>query len=79
MNQRTASCSFHALMYMTEGMALRRHRRRCERECQPVFVDRDGQANGIEPYHYLVALFKNLPLAETADDFEALLPWRLTQ
>jgi transposase len=38
-----------------------------------------AKANGIEPYHYLVALFKKLPLAETADDYEALLPWRLTQ
>ena len=38
-----------------------------------------AKANGIEPYHYLVALFKELPLAETADDYEALLPWRLMQ
>ncbi len=38
-----------------------------------------AKANGIEPYRYLVALFKKLPLAETVDDYEALLPWRLTQ
>ena len=38
-----------------------------------------ARANGIEPYRYLVALFKKLPLAQTADDYEALLPWRLTQ
>jgi transposase len=36
-----------------------------------------AKANGIEPYRYLVALFKQLPLAQTADDYEALLPWRI--
>jgi hypothetical protein len=36
------------------------------------------KANSVEPYTYLVALFKSLPLANTADDYEALLPWRLT-
>ena len=36
-----------------------------------------AKANGVEPYRYLVALFKQLPLAQTADDYEALLPWRL--
>jgi hypothetical protein len=35
------------------------------------------KANSIEPYHYLIALFKGLPNAHTADDYEALLPWRL--
>lgn len=35
------------------------------------------KANGIEPYTYLVALFRQLPLAKTVEDFEALLPWRL--
>ena len=37
-----------------------------------------AKANNVEPYRYLVALFKKLPLAQTADDYEALLPWRLT-
>lgn len=36
-----------------------------------------AKANGIEPYRYLVALFKKLPLAQTADDYEALLPWNI--
>ncbi|PYE73350.1 transposase IS66-like protein [Xylophilus ampelinus] len=36
-----------------------------------------AKANGIEPYGYLVALFKKLPLAQTADDYEALLPWNI--
>jgi len=35
------------------------------------------KANSIDPYTYLVELFRCLPLAKTADDFEALLPWRL--
>lgn len=37
------------------------------------------KANRIEPYRYLVDLFQKLPSARTADDFEALLPWHLTQ
>jgi transposase len=36
------------------------------------------KANAVDPYRYLVALFRALPLAATADDYEALLPWRLT-
>jgi transposase len=35
------------------------------------------KANGVDPYRYLVALSKALPLAKTADDYEQLLPWRL--
>lgn len=35
------------------------------------------KANSIDPYQYLVALFRALPSATTADDFDALLPWRL--
>jgi transposase len=37
------------------------------------------KANGIEPYTYLVELFRQLPLAKTVDDFEALLPWHLAK
>ena len=36
-----------------------------------------SKANGVDPYRYLVALFKALPLAKTADDYERLLPWLL--
>jgi hypothetical protein len=36
-----------------------------------------AKANGIEPYGYLVALFRKLPLAKTVDDYEALLPWNI--
>ena len=35
------------------------------------------RANGVEPYGYLKSLLIALPLACTADDYEALLPWRL--
>ena len=37
------------------------------------------KANGIEPYTYLVQLFRQLPLAKTVEDFEALLPWQLVE
>nr|WP_265305406.1 hypothetical protein [Verminephrobacter eiseniae] len=36
----------------------------------------DGKA-GAQANRYLVALFKRLPLAQTADDYEALLPWNI--
>jgi transposase len=36
------------------------------------------KANSIEPYGYLIAVFRQLPLAKTVEDFEALLPWQLT-
>ncbi|EKS9800332.1 IS66 family transposase, partial [Burkholderia cepacia] len=35
------------------------------------------KANGIEPYRYLVWLFTKLPLAATADDYAALMPWSM--
>ena len=35
------------------------------------------KANRIDPYRYLLALFTALPKAKTADDYEALLPWRI--
>jgi len=37
------------------------------------------KANSIEPYSYLVALFRQLPLVKTIEDFEALLPWQLVE
>jgi transposase len=37
------------------------------------------KANRIDPYGYLVSLFRKLPSAITADDFDALLPWRLVK
>jgi transposase len=35
------------------------------------------QVNGIDGYRYLRALFIALPKAQTADDYAALLPWRI--
>ena len=35
------------------------------------------KANRIDPYAYLVSLFRKLPAAQSADDFEAMLPWNL--
>jgi len=36
-----------------------------------------AKACGVEPYQYLRHIFARLPLAKTADHYEALLPWRL--
>ena len=36
-----------------------------------------NKANGIDPYQYLRAMLKALPYANTADDYEKLLPWNL--
>jgi transposase len=37
------------------------------------------KANGIDQYHYVVGLFQAISLAKTADDFDALLLWRLAK
>ncbi|MBF0165947.1 MAG: IS66 family transposase [Magnetococcales bacterium] len=38
-----------------------------------------AKANGLEPFAYLRHLFTKLPTAETVDDFESLLPWKVDQ
>jgi transposase len=35
------------------------------------------KAHGADPYQDLVCLFRKLPLATTADDYAALLPWAM--
>ena len=35
------------------------------------------KVNGINSYRYLQALLVALPRAQTADDYEALLPWNI--
>jgi len=35
------------------------------------------KVNGVDPYRYRAVLFTALPTAKTADDYEALLPWRI--
>ncbi len=36
-----------------------------------------AKANGHEPYAYLRHIFEKLPLAETDEDYKAMLPWNL--
>jgi len=36
------------------------------------------KASGIDPYAYLVSIFRKLRTAQTSNDFEARLFWRLT-
>jgi transposase len=38
-----------------------------------------AKANGLEPYAYLRYVFERLPLAETIDDYEMLMPRRITK
>jgi len=37
-----------------------------------------AKANGLNPYHYLLKVFTDLPNAQTLGDVEALLPWGVT-
>jgi transposase len=37
-----------------------------------------AKANTLEPYSYLRYIFEQLPLADSLEDYEALLPWNLT-
>ena len=36
-----------------------------------------AKANGLEPYTWFAWVLKRLPLAKTAEDYEALMPWNL--
>ncbi len=36
-----------------------------------------AKANGLEPYDYLKRVFKELPLVQSVEAIEALLPWNL--
>lgn len=36
-----------------------------------------AKANGLEPYHYLKKVFELLPMAQTEEDIDALLPWNI--
>ena len=38
-----------------------------------------AKANGLEPFSYFRFIFDKLPLAETLEDLEALLPWNLNR
>jgi transposase len=36
-----------------------------------------AKANGLEPYQYLKYLFEQLPMANSLEDYEQLLPWNV--
>ena len=36
-----------------------------------------AKLNGLEPYRYLLHVFKELPKAQTLEDIERLLPWQV--
>jgi transposase len=36
-----------------------------------------AKANGVDPYRYLTWLFERLPLAKSAEDYDALMPWKV--
>jgi hypothetical protein len=38
-----------------------------------------AKANGFDPFAYLILVISRLPLAQTVDDVESLLPWNLTK
>lgn len=38
-----------------------------------------AKANGLEPYSYFRYIFEKLPMAETLEDLEVLLPWNLNR
>ncbi len=37
-----------------------------------------AKANNLEPYAYLRYIFEMLPTASSLEDYEALLPWKVT-
>jgi len=36
-----------------------------------------AKANGLEPYTWLRRVMRQLPMARTAEDYDALLPWNM--
>ena len=38
-----------------------------------------AKANGLEPYYYLLHIFKELPKATCVEDYEQLLPWNVNK
>ncbi len=45
--------------------------------CMHFGIIRTAKHHGLDPYHYYVKLLKNLPLCNTVDDYEKLLPWNI--
>jgi len=46
-------------------------------ERRHLLAHRNRKANGLEPYTWLSRVLTHLPLAETVDEIEALMPWNL--
>jgi transposase len=46
-----------------------------ESSCGMYSLIETAKENGVEPYEYLTMIFDKAPLAQTAQDWEALLPW----
>ena len=42
-----------------------------------VALIKTAKANKLEPYAYLRFIFEKLPMAETLEDYEDLLPWNV--
>jgi len=38
---------------------------------------RTAKLHGLDPYHYYVLLLKNIPLCNSVEDYEKLLPWNI--
>ena len=45
--------------------------------CMHFSFIRTAKAHGLDPYHYYVAVLKQLPHCQTVDDYEKLLPWNI--
>ena len=43
--------------------------------CLHLSLIRTAKAHGLDPYHYTVQLLKSIPLCQSLEDYEKLLPW----
>ena len=50
---------------------------RSKRERFDLLFDRPAKANGQEPSLWLAEVLSELPYAQTADDYDRLLPWNI--
>ena len=45
--------------------------------CMHFGMIRTAKLHGLDPYHYYVKLLQSLPLCNSLDDYEKLLPWNI--
>ena len=45
--------------------------------CMHFSLIQTAKKHGLEPYHYYVRILKEIPLCQTVEDYEKLLPWNL--